>query len=90
MSRRRLRLRQANDLTLTGCGWNLTLTFTAWREKRRAGSEAVEVTVQLTRPNVKCLLNAVSKMHMEDRARLKREADRIIEEVFTLRNEGNG
>jgi hypothetical protein len=87
---RRLRLKYPNDLVLDGQEWILALTFRAELERRRAREVPVEVTVQLTRPNIACLLGQIAKMHKRDRARLAEEARRISREIATLEENKNG
>lgn len=84
MRPRRLHLKHARDLVLHGSGWNLTLTCGAQLERRRAADRVVEVTFKLTRPDIRCLLEAIARMHVADRERLARETARIETEKKTL------
>lgn len=84
MKRHNLRLVMPSTIQLDGTGWTLTLSFEAWRTRRRAADEHMRVAVTLSRPSLRALLEAIKGMHIEDRKRIAREAQRISDEAKVL------
>lgn len=71
---------------IIGSGDELKLTVRAIRQKRTGRYESYEITLQMDRFNVRRFLEQVRLLHVRDRERMTREAERIESELSSVRS----
>ena len=84
---RKLEADLQTNITLEGCGENVTMVFNTWRTKESGNYERTAVKVKMSRWAISRLLDQVRQLHIRDRDRLKNEANRIEREVARLTQE---